>query len=172
MMDTTPISIQAATEQDYATLCQLFDEVDAWHREHLPHLFQAPNGPAREQAYFAGLIADSTNGLFIAKVDGKAVGFVHAIARHSPDLPILVPRHYVIVDSLGVSSAYQHQGIGRLLMEKACAWARANGASDIELNVYEFNTGALAFYEALGYQTLSRKMSMPLTDPSPRRAAT
>jgi ribosomal protein S18 acetylase RimI-like enzyme len=161
-METPNITIQPATDQDCEALCTLFNEVDAFHRDRLSHLFKAPDGPAREHAYFQALIADSANGLFIAKVDDKAVGYVHAIARHTPDLPILVPRHYVVIDNIGVASEYQHKGIGRLLMDRAREWACANGAKNIELNVYEFNAGAIAFYEELGYQTLSRKMSLAL----------
>jgi ribosomal protein S18 acetylase RimI-like enzyme len=33
---------------------------------------------------------------------------------------------------------------------------------DIELNVWEFNRGAMAFYRQLGYRTTSRKMSKRL----------
>ena len=44
-------------------------------------------------------------------------------------------------------------------MEKMQAWAIAKGATSIELNVYEFNEAAISFYESLGYQALSRKMS-------------
>ena len=47
-------------------------------------------------------------------------------------------------------------------MDEMQAWAIAKGATSIELNVYEFNETAISFYERLGYQTLSRKMSKQL----------
>jgi ribosomal protein S18 acetylase RimI-like enzyme len=47
-------------------------------------------------------------------------------------------------------------------MNKIQDWALTKGASSIELNVYEFNETAISFYEKLGYQTLSRKMSKDL----------
>jgi ribosomal protein S18 acetylase RimI-like enzyme len=47
-------------------------------------------------------------------------------------------------------------------MDEVRVWAIAKGATAIELNVYEFNETAIAFYERLGYQTLSRKMSKEL----------
>ncbi len=59
-------------------------------------------------------------------------------------------------------SGFQYHGIGRRLMDEAQAWASARGATSIELNVYEFNEDAIAFYERLGYRTLSRKMSKEL----------
>jgi len=73
--------IRAATADDYEVLCALFDEVDALHRDHLPHLFQKPTGPIRERAYFQGLITGENVGLFLAEVKGSAVGFVHGVIR-------------------------------------------------------------------------------------------
>ena len=43
-------------------------------------------------------------------------------------------------------------------MEAAEAWARQQGATRLVLNVWEFNTGALSFYESLGYNAFSRNM--------------
>ena len=48
-------------------------------------------------------------------------------------------------------------------MDKMQEWATTKGATSIELNVYEFNKTAISFYERLGYQTLSRKMSKEIT---------
>lgn len=156
------ISVRTATTNDYDTVCELFDEVDALHRDNLPHLFQKPRGSAREQEYFSGLIADENIGLFVAEADGKLAGFVHAIIRDTPAFPVFVPRRYVIVDGIVVKSEFQNRGAGRILMNKMQEWAIAKGAASIELNVYEFNETAIAFYKKLGYQTLSRKMSKEL----------
>jgi ribosomal protein S18 acetylase RimI-like enzyme len=61
-----------------------------------------------------------------------------------------------------VRSAFRTCGIGKMLVEKTEAWAAAEGAASIELNVYEFNEGAISFYERLGYQAISRRMSKAL----------
>lgn len=93
------ISIREATANDYNSLCELFNEIDALHRDNLPHFFQKPYGAAREKGYYLELIADENVALLVAEV-GK--------------------------------------------------------------NVYEFNGTAISFYEKLGYQTFSRKMSKEL----------
>jgi diamine N-acetyltransferase len=156
------ISVRKATANDYDSLCELFDEIDALHRDNLPHLFQKPGGAAREQDYYSGLIADENVALLIAEAGQKLVGFVHAIVRDTPAFPVFVPRRYALVDSILVKSGFQNHGTGRLLMDKIQEWAIANGATSIELNVYEFNETAISFYERLGYQTFSRKMSKEL----------
>lgn len=154
--------IREATSADYEVLCALFDEVDALHRDHLPQIFRQPPGPVRERAYYQGLLADEAVGLFLAEVDGTAVGFVHGVIREAPAIPLLVPRRYAVVDSIGVKADYRGRGIGRMLMHRIHAWASAAGASAIELNVHAFNASAIAFYRRLGYEIASQRMSRSL----------
>jgi diamine N-acetyltransferase len=154
--------IREATADDYEILCELFDEVDALHRDHLPHIFRKQTGPVREQAYYQGLITDENVGLFLAEVNGSAVGFVHAVIRDAPALPIFVPRRYAVVDNLGVKSDFRCGGIGWKLMQRIHDWAIVKGASAIELNVHAFNWGAISFYRKLGYETVSQRMSQSL----------
>jgi diamine N-acetyltransferase len=156
------ISVRKATANDYNSLCELFNEIDDLHRGNLPHIFQKPNGAAREKDYYLGLIADESVALLVAETGENLVGFVHAIVRDTPALPVFVPRRYAIVEGIGVKTGFQNHGIGRILMDKMQEWAIARGATSIELNVYEFNETAISVYERLGYQTLSRKMSKTL----------
>lgn len=156
------VTIRRATAEDYRPLCDLFDELDALHRDHLPRLFQKPAGPVRDEEYYRGLMADESTGLFVAEAEGKLAGFVHVVIRDAPPIPVYVPRRYAVIDGIGVKSEFRKRGIGRMLMDAAHAWAGARGAAAIELNVYEFNQAAIAFYQSLGYETLSRKMSKPL----------
>lgn len=156
------ISIREATANDYNSLLELFNEIDALHRDNLPHFFQKPYGAAREKDYYLELITDENVALLIAEVGKNLVGFVHAIVRDTPAIPVFVPRRYAIVDSIVVKSEFQNHGIGRKLMDKMQEWAIAKAATSIELNVYEFNGTAISFYEKLGYQTFSRKMSKEL----------
>jgi len=153
------MTIRKATAADYSSMCELFDEVDALHRDKLPHIFQQPTGAARERDYYRGLIADENVALLVAEAGEKLVGFVHAIVKDTPAFPVFVPRRYAMVDGIVVKSGFQNHGIGRILMDKMQEWATAKGATSIELHVYEFNETAVSFYERLGYQTFSRKMS-------------
>jgi ribosomal protein S18 acetylase RimI-like enzyme len=161
------ISVRKATADDYNSLCELFNEIDNLHRDNLPNIFQKPNGAAREKDYFLGIIADENIALLVAEVGENLAGFVHAIIRDTPAIAILVPRRYAIVDGIIVKSGFQNHGIGKILMHKMQEWAIAKGATSIELNVYEFNETAISFYERLGYQTFSRKMSKELKKDKP-----
>lgn len=150
--------IRKATANDYDDLCELFNEVDALHRVNLPHIFQKPDGAAREKDYYLGLVADENIGLFVVEADEELIGFVHVFIRDTPIFPVIIPQHYAVIDGIGVKSEFQNHGIGKMLMEKAQEWATTNGAVFIELNVYEFNKNAISFYERLGYHVSSRRM--------------
>jgi ribosomal protein S18 acetylase RimI-like enzyme len=156
------LTIREATAADYADICDIFEEADALHRDHLPHIFQKPPGPVREQEYILGLLADENAGLFLAQLGSQVVGLVCVLAREAPAVPTFVPRRYATVDSLVVKQSFRRRGIGRALMERAQAWAQAKGLDNIELHVWDFNQEAIAFYEQLGYENLSRRMGKRL----------
>jgi diamine N-acetyltransferase len=150
--------IRQADENDYDNLCELFNEIDTLHRVNLPHIFQKPNGAAREKGYYLELVADENIGLFVVEMDEKLIGFVHVLVRDTPVFPIIISQHYAVIDGIAVKSEFQNHGIGKILMERAQEWATTNGAAFIELNVYEFNRSGISFYERLGYQISSRRM--------------
>jgi len=56
------------------------------------------------------------------------------------------------VEVLAVETASQGQGVGRLLMDAAEAWARSRGYRRITLNVFAQNERARQIYERLGYE--------------------
>lgn len=156
------VVVRPATADDYDALCALFSEVDALHRDHLPQIFQKPPGPVREPEYYRALLADENAGLFVAEKNGRLIAFGHAAIRDTPPIPVFVPRRYAVVDGIGVKSEFRGGGIGSTLMHKIDEWAIAKGATAIELNVYEFNQEAIAFYQRLGFDTVSRKMGKSL----------
>ena len=69
-----------------------------------------------------------------------------------------------MVDSVVVARAAQRSGVGTTLMGRAESWAREKGTNQLELQVWEFNVGAVALYEKLGYRTVSRRMWKALGD--------
>jgi ribosomal protein S18 acetylase RimI-like enzyme len=156
------LEIREAKAADYGEMCTLFDEGDAFHRQSLPHIFQEPTGPVRDRGYVLGLISDEAVGLFVAGAENQLVGLVCVIIRESPPVPIFVPRRYAVIDSLVVKARFRRAGIGRALVETAQEWAVTSGADSIELNVWEFNRGAVEFYQQLGFATASRKMARRL----------
>ena len=66
------------------------------------------------------------------------------------------------VDDLCVDESARGKGIGTALMDAAVAFARAKSCHNVDLNVWEFNEGARAFYERYGMHTMKRYMEILL----------
>ena len=156
------LSIRQATANDFEALCELFEEVEAFHRKALPHVFRKPEGREWIQEAVAAATAGDDAVIFVAESGGRAVGLVHASIGCAPDLPIVVPRRYVMIHDLVVGKDFRRAGIGRALVERVHEWALARDVAEVELNVWEFNKPALALYEEMGYETTRRRMSKML----------
>ena len=80
--------------------------------------------------------------------------------NESPPFNSLIPRKFAYINDFGVKNSYQRNGIGKILFEACVEWSKNNEATSIDLNVWEFNKKAIAFYEHFGMKSASRKMTL------------
>jgi ribosomal protein S18 acetylase RimI-like enzyme len=156
--------IRPATIDDYAALDIIYSEVEQLHRAALPQIFRAPHGPALSREYFEAVLADEQSAWLVAAHQGELLGFVTVRMVQAPERPILLPRRYAEVNNLAVHGPCRRLGIGQALLQRAEQWAAERQLSEIELNVWEFNQAAVAFYEKLGYVTERRTMWRVISD--------
>ena len=148
--------IRDATIADDSALAELWREADALHHAALPHIFAPPLDPARSPETIAAILADPDQGLLVGQDGRKIVGLVHVTLRERR--PPMVPKRFAVVEAIVVAASHRGAGIGRNLMAAAHRWAGDRGAAEVWLDVWEFNSTAIGFYEALGYETVSRRM--------------
>ena len=67
---------------------------------------------------------------------------------------------YIEIDQFGVENTFRRQGVATKLVEFIKEYARMKGFPKLELNMWEFNQDALAFYEAVGFNTYRRYMEL------------
>lgn len=154
--------IRAATPEDYDAVHALFTHLVRVHVQALPQFFQASEDPALSQQMFAEILANEQAAFFVAEQQGTLVGIIQCYLRTTPPLSFVTPRRFVHIEDLVVSEQVQHQGVGQALTERVQQWAREQGATEIELDVWEFPASASPFYEKLGYQTTRRHMRKQL----------
>lgn len=85
---------------------------------------------------------------------GTQLGFIHIV--RSEDFFTKEPQGYIA--DLAVSEDAEGKGVGRMLMERGEAWARAQGYRILALDVFAMNTHARSFYQRLGYVEESVKL--------------
>lgn len=152
------IEIRLAAETDFQAYCRLFNQVNAVHVAAYPDTFRHAQGAPRAFEDYQALLADPAQQVLLALVGEQVVGYVHTLLRERLPIPILVPVRFAVVDTLVVDEAFRRRGVGQALMSAAEAWARQNGAVNIELNVWVFNQPAVRLYEELGYGVISQRM--------------
>lgn len=86
------------------------------------------------------------NAVFVAEVNGKICGWVHA---HTYKLLVDAPE--VEIGGLIVDENMRGQGIGEQLMRAAEGWAREQGCASVYLRSNTLRTQAHEFYKRIGY---------------------
>ncbi len=161
-MDLFGWDIRPARGEDFPAVCMLFDELDELHRRARPDLFRRLEGPARAPADMAALIAGPDSALFVAedKAFGHLVGLVTVAIRSTPAVAARAARRIAEIDNVDVARHARRHGIGRGLIRAAQEWAATRGLDTVELNVHEFNAGAIGFYQAVGFKPVTRRLSL------------
>jgi len=153
--------IRRATKDDITGLLRLLRQIADLHYAGRPDIFNV--GSKKYSASQLELIlADANQPVYVA-VDGEnyIMGYCFCQLKqvnHSVLRGILT----LHIDDFCVEERLRGQGIGKQLFKAAEAFARMSGAYNIDLNVWEFNGGAISFYEDLGFDTQRRCMELIL----------
>ena len=100
---------------------------------------------ARVERRFASLIVRPDNTFYLARLAGAPVGTARAV----------VDTGNVYITTLGVLPAYQGQGFGRQILRHVVAALRAEGWSQIYLEVATANRRALSLYHSCGFRVVN-----------------
>ncbi|GAB3059780.1 GNAT family N-acetyltransferase [Virgibacillus ainsalahensis] len=151
--------IDTATLEDYQQINLIVKEGQDEHAEALPHIFKKIDVVMPEE-YFRELIDTLNCEVLIARLDGDVVGFAVMELNESPPFESMTPRKFAYMNDFGVKNSEQRKGIGRALFKSCVEWSKRNGASSLDLNVWEFNKKAISFYENFGMKSVSKKMTL------------
>ena len=97
----------------------------------------------RAAAALADAIASDRSTVIVAEQDGRLIGICSAYL--DLDSVRFGPRCWV--EDLAVDPAQRSQGVGAALLAEARSWARARGATHLELDSGEARSDAHRFYE-------------------------
>ena len=153
--------VRFAFQSDLPAVNLLRKQLNDLHVAGKPEIFK-PGFPAELRDYLYAVFDDPDKELVVAEQDGSILGFAILNALHRPETPYMFERRYLDVDELCVAESARRQGVGRALIDFIRNYAGVRGFSHIELNMWEFNRDALAFYEALGFTTYRRYMELPV----------
>lgn len=119
--------------------------------------------PADLEPYYAAfgrIAAEPAQHLLVAERDGDLVGTMQLFVLHG-----LASRGStrVQIESVRIASGARGSGLGTSMMRWAIEFARAAGASTVQLTSHASRSDAHRFYERLGFEHTHHGYKLPLT---------
>lgn len=155
------MNIRFARKEDLDQVNVLRKQVNDLHVEGKPDVFK-PGFSDELRNYIHVIFADPEQKNVVTEDNGEICGF--AVLHHifKPENPFMYVRDFLDIDEFAVDANHRRQGIASAMITFIRDWAKAQGFKRLELNMWEFNQSALAFYEAAGFETFRRYMEMML----------
>jgi GNAT superfamily N-acetyltransferase len=151
MSPTAALRVRPAGMGDYDALCALFDELDAFHRDARPEMFQPFPKPVRAREQVARWLAGADSTILLAENERDVAGLALLLTRPPSPFAGAAPRKVIEVDNLVVRADQRGRRIGRRLLAASVEWARQRGATHVEVAVHDFNQEAERFYKSFGF---------------------
>lgn len=158
------ITIRPARREDLPRVNEVRRQVNDVHVEGRPDIFRAGWNEAL-QSHVYEAFDDANCDVIVALAGDTLCGFATVQLIRRPETPYSLARDFYRVEEFGVDEAHRRMGVATALVEYMKRDAVKRGLGRLELDVWAFNRGALAFYEAAGFTTYRHYMEMDL-DPS------
>lgn len=110
--------------------------------------------PSVIAATLARILSRQDQQFFVAELDGRPVGWLHALTAEYVETGA-----FVVIGGLVVDSNHRRKGVGSLLMQHVEAWAKAQGCSIVRLSSSTSRAAAHQFYQDLGYAKIKTQYS-------------
>ena len=155
------MTVRFAKESELDRVNALRKQVNDLHVAGRPDIFK-PGFSKELQDHIHTIWNDPRQRIVVDERDGVLCGF--AVLNHitRPENPFMRVRDYLDIDEFCVDKACRRTGVGTELMTFIRVYAREQGFSKVELNMWEFNRDALQFYEAIGFSTYRRYLELEL----------
>ena len=155
------VTVRMAKMEDLGDVLRLLAQIAALHEQGRPDIFRK-NAAKYDADEYRRIIENPDTPVFAAVEDGRFLGYAFCQLQVRENHPLLQDMRTLYVDDLCVDESARGRGVGTALMDAAVDWARAQRCHNIDLNVWEFNEGAKAFYERYGMHTMKRYMEILL----------
>ncbi|HDX8616886.1 GNAT family N-acetyltransferase [Aeromonas dhakensis] len=150
------LEIRKAREQDIDAILELNRQIGEIHFAQAPQVFCPPS--PEERAFLLAAIAAEGRLFCVAEQEGTVAGFLTARIDINETIPFLSKEPICRIGTLVVDEGHRSRGIGKALIAHCDEWGKAQGASQLRLEVMAFNERAKALYERLGFKMLSQTM--------------
>lgn len=155
------IIVRYAKRDELECVNKMRAAVNELHVNGRPDIFR-PGFCAELQQHIYDVFDSDKADIIVAECGGTLCGFAVAEYIARPESAYNNARSFYHIEEFGVDAAFRRMGVASAIVEFCKGEAKAKGYNRIELDVWEFNDGAIQFYEAAGFQTYRRLMQLDL----------
>ena len=155
------MEIRFAKEDELERINDLRKQVNDIHVAGKPDVFK-PGFGEELQEHIKDIWNDHEQEVVVADEDGVLCGFAVLHHINKPENPYMKERDFLDIDEFCVDENHRRQGVATKLVSFIKDYAKEKGFQRLELNMWEFNKDALAFYESVGFETFRRYMEIML----------
>jgi ribosomal protein S18 acetylase RimI-like enzyme len=88
---------------------------------------------------------------YVAYIGEEAVGCCIIEVREYPETALNKNRIVLYLFMISIKDEYQRMGIGSAIFDRVVSHAKENNIKEIEVDLWNKNTGAIEFYNKLGF---------------------
>jgi len=161
-MDTSKsVTVRLAEAADLVAVSVLMNQQNRYHADLVPHIVKRVEA-AETKKWCAGILSDPAYKIFLALADGdEAVGLLMLHDKRYEPSVTLQGVSLAFVDELFVVPEARRAGIAKQLVKAGSAHAKSQGFAGLSLNVWGANRLAIDAYDALGFETVYQRMTLP-----------
>ncbi|MEE0933716.1 GNAT family N-acetyltransferase [Clostridium sp. D43t1_170807_H7] len=149
--------VRYATREELERVNELRKIVNEVHCNGRPDIFKA--GFCKELREFVYTLWEGNNSdVIVVLRDNEICGYACVDYVDRPESPYNLARRFYHINEFGVDEKYRRQGVATELFDFIKKEATSKNFDKVELDMWEFNDGALKFYEAVGFITYRRFM--------------
>ena len=156
------VMIRNAKKDDIKAICFLSNEVNAEHSEAMPDTFAKIALSDRDADYWLAYLARDDAHILLIEFEGSIKGMAAVSIPTGLKPSFLVDKRVCNLSTIVVARSARRQGLGKQLILAVERYAHENDASEVLLEVMQFNQLAIAFYRSVGYDDFSTKLAKSL----------
>ncbi len=153
--------IRFAREDELERINALCKQVNDIHVAGKPDVFK-PGFGKELQDHIKDIWNDPEQEIVVADEEGVLCGFAVLHHINKPENPYMFERDFLDIDEFCVDENHRRKGVATELIAFIKDYAKEKGFRRLELNMWEFNKGALSLYESVGFETFRRYMEIML----------
>ncbi|SHN59452.1 Ribosomal protein S18 acetylase RimI [Butyrivibrio hungatei DSM 14810] len=156
------MNIRRAETKDIDRILELLSQVLEIHARIRPDIFISGTTKYTKEE-LSEILIDDNRPVYVGTDDkGAVIGYAFCVLKEQPFTTTMVPFKSLYIDDLCVDENARGNHAGKELFEFVKREAKRLGCYEVNLNVWEGNESARAFYERMGMKVKETQMEFIL----------